>query len=72
MPRTVIYDLKNAFGTLRKVNALYDLNDDISAAQSLWYVPNPSSPEPSSPPSTSFLVHTNPFPTTPNQHHQHR
>ncbi|KAK4157088.1 hypothetical protein C8A00DRAFT_29944 [Chaetomidium leptoderma] len=24
MPRTVIYDLKGAFGTLRKINALYD------------------------------------------------
>jgi hypothetical protein len=36
MPRTVIYDLKNAFGTLRKVNALYDINDDTTAAQALW------------------------------------
>ncbi|KAK4106381.1 tubulin nucleotide-binding domain-like protein [Parathielavia hyrcaniae] len=37
MPRTVIYDLKGAFGTLRKINALYDVNDDQSTpAQALW------------------------------------
>ncbi|KAK3295831.1 tubulin domain-containing protein [Chaetomium fimeti] len=39
MPRTVIYDLKNAFGTLRKVNALYDITDDASASQALWQRP---------------------------------
>jgi hypothetical protein len=38
MPRTVIYDLKGAFGTLRKINALYDVNDESSPPQALWYV----------------------------------
>jgi hypothetical protein len=37
MPRTVIYDLKGAFGTLRKINALYDVNDESSPPQALWY-----------------------------------
>ncbi|KAK4123535.1 tubulin nucleotide-binding domain-like protein [Parathielavia appendiculata] len=36
MPRTVIYDLKGAFGTLRKINALYDVNDDSAPPQALW------------------------------------
>ncbi|KAI2639605.1 tubulin nucleotide-binding domain-like protein [Hypomontagnella submonticulosa] len=35
MPRTVIYDLKGGFGTLRKINALYDIDDD-AASSSLW------------------------------------
>ncbi|KAI1404003.1 tubulin nucleotide-binding domain-like protein [Hypoxylon fuscum] len=35
MPRTVIYDLKGGFGTLRKLNALYEIDDD-PAASSLW------------------------------------
>ncbi|KAI0386178.1 tubulin nucleotide-binding domain-like protein [Hypomontagnella monticulosa] len=35
MPRTVIYDLKGGFGTLRKLNALYDIDDD-AASSSLW------------------------------------
>ncbi|KAJ5819130.1 hypothetical protein N7474_004721 [Penicillium riverlandense] len=35
-PRTVIYDLKGGFGTLRKYNALYELTEDSTAAQSLW------------------------------------
>ncbi|KAI1810744.1 tubulin domain-containing protein [Poronia punctata] len=35
MPRTVIYDLKGGFGTLRKLNALYDITED-AAASSLW------------------------------------
>lgn len=34
-PRTVIYDLKGGFGSLRKINALYDLQDDPTAAR-LW------------------------------------
>lgn len=37
MPRTVIYDLKGAFGTLRKLNALYDVNDESTPPQALWY-----------------------------------
>ncbi|XXG96546.1 hypothetical protein Hte_002830 [Hypoxylon texense] len=38
MPRTVIYDLKGGFGTLRKVNALYEIDndDDAAASSSLW------------------------------------
>ncbi|SPQ22566.1 a60ae1e7-166f-4579-a23c-5b441c2f00d7 [Thermothielavioides terrestris] len=36
MPRTVIYDLKGAFGTLRKLNALYDVNDEANPPQALW------------------------------------
>ncbi|OTA60352.1 tubulin nucleotide-binding domain-like protein [Hypoxylon sp. EC38] len=35
MPRTVIYDLKGGFGTLRKVNALYEIDSDPSSS-SLW------------------------------------
>ncbi|KAI2612785.1 tubulin domain-containing protein, partial [Hypoxylon fragiforme] len=34
-PRTVIYDLKGGFGTLRKINALYEIGDD-AASSSLW------------------------------------
>ncbi|KAL1634407.1 mtDNA inheritance, partitioning of the mitochondrial organelle [Diplodia intermedia] len=34
MPRAVIYDLKGAFGSLRKINALYEVEDDGNAA--LW------------------------------------
>lgn len=38
MPRTVIYDLKGGFGTLKQTNALYELTDDSQApdAASLW------------------------------------
>ncbi|KAK4192026.1 tubulin domain-containing protein [Podospora australis] len=42
MPRTLIYDLKGAFGSLKKINALYDLEDEgevdekRAAALSLW------------------------------------
>ncbi|GLI81167.1 mtDNA inheritance, partitioning of the mitochondrial organelle [Penicillium ochrochloron] len=35
-PRTVIYDLKGGFGTLRKHNALYELTEDAMAGQGLW------------------------------------
>ncbi|KAI1082247.1 tubulin domain-containing protein [Whalleya microplaca] len=35
MPRTVIYDLKGGFGTLRKINALYDIEED-AAPTGLW------------------------------------
>ena len=35
-PRTVIYDLKGGFGTLRKYNALYELSEDNSASHGLW------------------------------------
>lgn len=37
MPRTVIYDLKGGFGSMRKINALYDAQqDDDAAPQALW------------------------------------
>ncbi len=38
MPRTVIYDLKGGFGSLRKFNALYDAADPTQPpeAQGLW------------------------------------
>lgn len=40
MPRTVIYDLKGAFGSLRKIHALYDAVPQVDAAAadclSLW------------------------------------
>ncbi|KAL2798701.1 tubulin nucleotide-binding domain-like protein [Aspergillus keveii] len=35
-PRTLIYDLKGAFGTLRKNNALYELAEDLAPGQGLW------------------------------------
>jgi hypothetical protein len=35
-PRTVIYDLKGGFGTLRKINALYELEEDRSASTGVW------------------------------------
>ncbi|KIX93488.1 uncharacterized protein Z520_10666 [Fonsecaea multimorphosa CBS 102226] len=35
-PRTIIYDLKGGFGTLRKFNALYDISGDSHAAPGLW------------------------------------
>lgn len=38
-PRTVIYDLKGGFGTLRKYNALYELSEEAVTGQGLWYVP---------------------------------
>ncbi|KAK7525857.1 tubulin domain-containing protein [Phyllosticta citriasiana] len=36
MPRTVIYDLKGAFGSLKKVNALYELEEDDDSREILW------------------------------------
>ncbi|KAI5928503.1 tubulin domain-containing protein [Camillea tinctor] len=35
MPRTVIYDLKGGFGTLRKINALYEVSHD-AAPSGIW------------------------------------
>ncbi|RSL59135.1 DML1-like protein [Fusarium duplospermum] len=35
LPRTVIYDLKGGFGSLRKINALYEAESEVDAA-SLW------------------------------------
>lgn len=40
LPRTVIYDLKGGFGSLRKINSLYNDYDaapnSVAAAGSLW------------------------------------
>lgn len=35
MPRTVIYDLKGGFGSLRKINALYEVEDQ-GQAEGVW------------------------------------
>lgn len=35
-PRTVIYDLKGGFGTLRKLNALYELEEDRTPSAGVW------------------------------------
>ncbi|KAJ5648960.1 uncharacterized protein N7484_002683 [Penicillium longicatenatum] len=35
-PRTVIYDLKGGFGTLRQYNALYEMSEDNVSGQGLW------------------------------------
>ncbi|KAL1954794.1 hypothetical protein VTO42DRAFT_697 [Malbranchea cinnamomea] len=35
-PRTVIYDLKGGFGTLRKYNALYELEEPTDMHRGLW------------------------------------
>ncbi|KAA8651562.1 misato family protein [Aspergillus tanneri] len=35
-PRTLIYDLKGGFGTLRKYNALYELSEDLTPGHGLW------------------------------------
>ena len=35
-PRTVIYDLKGGFGSLRKLNALYESENDPTSAHGLW------------------------------------
>lgn len=35
-PRTLIYDLKGGFGTLRRLNALYEAVNEEAAADALW------------------------------------
>lgn len=35
-PRTVIYDLKGGFGSLRRLNALYEISEDIDTVRGLW------------------------------------
>ncbi|KAI9167323.1 Protein DML1 [Paramyrothecium foliicola] len=39
LPRTVVYDLKGGFGSLRKTNALYDDGADVKAG-SIWSGPS--------------------------------
>jgi hypothetical protein len=36
-PRTLIYDLKGGFGSLKKINALYELDEPV-IPDALWYV----------------------------------
>ena len=73
MPRTVIYDLKGAFGTLRKINALYDINDDDDAAtlpQALWSgrtTVQTTAPIPESPYQTALNSGLAPAKPTPDQ-----
>ncbi|KAI9802066.1 MAG: mtDNA inheritance, partitioning of the mitochondrial organelle [Piccolia ochrophora] len=45
-PRTLIYDLKGGFGTLRKINALYELNNESSPSPSLWDGPSSTQKQP--------------------------
>ncbi|KAL7918516.1 tubulin domain-containing protein [Trichoderma austrokoningii] len=37
LPRTVVYDLKGGFGSLRKMNPLYDAPSEDVAGASLWH-----------------------------------
>jgi hypothetical protein len=34
-PRTLIYDLKGGFGSLKKINALYEIEEPVAPA-GLW------------------------------------
>ncbi|KHO00871.1 Tubulin FtsZ [Metarhizium album ARSEF 1941] len=44
LPRTVLYDLKGGFGSLRKINSLYDAGTDaVAAAESIWAYFHPRS-----------------------------
>lgn len=44
MPRTVIYDLKGGFGSLKQINALYEIEED-GPPQSAWCVFLPMTPD---------------------------
>lgn len=35
-PRTIIYDLKGGFGSLKKYNALYQMEEESSMPRGLW------------------------------------
>lgn len=39
-PRALIYDLKGGFGSMKKINALYEMEqgEDAGIQQGLWYV----------------------------------
>ncbi|KAL2136133.1 hypothetical protein VTI74DRAFT_5356 [Chaetomium olivicolor] len=68
MPRTVIYDLKGAFGTLRKINALYDVDDESSPPQALWNgapIVHRAEPIPESPYTTALNLNLPPPKLTP-------
>ena len=36
MPRTVIYDLKGGFGSLKRINELYELEADVQGRSGVW------------------------------------
>ncbi|KAF2864965.1 tubulin domain-containing protein [Massariosphaeria phaeospora] len=56
-PRTLIYDLKGAFGSMRKVNALYEPEDDGNVGKSgVW-------------PSKPIVQRSQPIPPSPYQTH---
>lgn len=35
-PRTLIYDLKGGFGSMRKINALYEIQEEQGLPKGLW------------------------------------
>jgi len=39
LPRVVIYDFKSSFGTLRRINELYEVLHDDAGRSNIWYVP---------------------------------
>ncbi|KAI9687658.1 MAG: mtDNA inheritance, partitioning of the mitochondrial organelle [Bogoriella megaspora] len=55
-PRTLVYDLKGAFGSLKKINALYDATHEDPLSQALWHgAPIPHKQTPISP--SSYQQH---------------
>ncbi|KAI9849176.1 MAG: mtDNA inheritance, partitioning of the mitochondrial organelle [Sclerophora amabilis] len=67
-PRTLIYDLKGAFGSLRKINALYEMQEEKGMPQGLWDGPTIVQKQPAieeSPYQTSLNDSTEPSILTP-------
>ncbi|MCJ1251508.1 mtDNA inheritance, partitioning of the mitochondrial organelle [Trapelia coarctata] len=63
MPRTVIYDLKGGFGSLKRVNELYELEADREGRGGVWNGPTIIQTAPIIPPSpyiSSLSASTNP------------
>ncbi|KAF1986847.1 protein DML1 [Aulographum hederae CBS 113979] len=56
MPRALIYDLKGGFGSLKRLNALYDLEEEANASSSLWNGATITHTEPSIDPSPYQLA----------------
>lgn len=67
-PRTLIYDLKGAFGSMKKVNALYELEEDANVDRSGVWSSKPlvqrSTPIPPSPYQTHLDAGLDPPPLT--------
>ena len=40
LPRTVLYDLKGGFGSLKKINALYETTEETSSDPVWFVIPN--------------------------------